>query len=88
MRMGILWTILIGFIVGVLAKFVTHGPGPHGFFMTAALGIAGSLIATFIGRALHWYAAGQSAGFVGAFIGALVLLAIYHLIIKGRAPTA
>lgn len=84
--MGLLWTIIIGFVVGVLAKFVTHGPGPHGFFMTAALGIAGSLLATFLGRALHWYAAGQSAGFLGAFIGALVLLFIYHLIIKRRGP--
>ena len=86
--MELIWTILIGFVVGLLAKFVTHGPGPHGFFMTAALGIAGSIIATFLGRALHWYAAGQSAGFIGAFIGALVLLFIYHLVIKGRTPTA
>jgi len=86
--MSLIWTILIGFIVGVLAKFVTHGPGPSGFFMTAALGIAGSILATFGGRALGWYAAGQSAGFVGAFIGALIVLFIYHLIIKNRAPSA
>ena len=85
--MTLIWTIVIGFIVGVLAKFVTHGPGPQGFFMTAALGIAGSLLATFIGRALHWYAAGQSAGFIGAFIGALIVLAIYHSVIRHRGST-
>ena len=84
--MGIVWTILIGFVVGLLAKFFTHGPGPRGFFLTAALGIAGSLIATFLGRALGWYAAGQSAGFIGAFVGAIVLLGIYHLIVKNRTP--
>lgn len=86
--MSLIWTIVIGFIVGVLAKFVTHGPGPSGFFMTAALGIAGSILATFGGRALGWYAAGQSAGFIGAFVGALIVLFVYHLIIKNRAPSA
>lgn len=86
--MGLIWTILIGFVVGLLAKFVTHGPGPKGFFLTAALGIAGSLLATFLGRALHWYAAGQSAGFIGAFVGALVLLFLYHIAIKSRGPAA
>ena len=86
--MSLIWIILIGFIVGVLAKFVTHGPGPSGFFMTAALGIAGSILATFGGRALGWYAAGQSAGFIGAFVGALIVLFIYHLVIKNRTPSA
>ena len=75
--MSLIWTILIGFIVGVLAKFVTHGPGPSGFFMTAALGIAGSILATFGGRALGWYAAGQSAGFIGAF-GALFTMVAFN----------
>lgn len=86
--MSLIWTILIGFIVGLLAKFFTHGPKPKGFFMTAALGIAGSLLATFGGRALGWYAEGQSAGFIGAFIGALVVLFVYHLVIKNRTPSA
>ena len=86
--MSLIWTIVIGFIVGVLAKFVTHGPGPSGFFLTAALGIAGSILATFGGRALGWYAAGQSAGFIGAFVGALIVLFVYHLVVKNRAPSA
>ncbi|WP_300622125.1 GlsB/YeaQ/YmgE family stress response membrane protein [Dokdonella sp.] len=85
--MGLIWTVLIGFVVGVLAKFFTHGPGPKGFFLTAALGIAGSLVATFVGRALHWYAAGQSAGFIGAFVGALILLFLYHIAVRSRGPT-
>jgi uncharacterized membrane protein YeaQ/YmgE (transglycosylase-associated protein family) len=86
--MGFIWTILIGFIVGLLAKFVTHGPGPQGFFLTAALGIAGSIIATFAGRALGFYAVGQSTGFIGAFIGAVVMLFVYHLVVKNRSPSA
>ena len=86
--MSLIWAIVIGFIVGVLAKFVTHGPGPSGFFLTAALGIAGSILATFGGRALGWYAAGQSAGFIGAFVGALIVLFVYHLVIKNRTPSA
>ena len=86
--MGLVWTILIGFIVGLLAKFFTHGPGPKGFFLTAALGVAGSIIATFAGRAFGWYAEGQSAGFIGALIGAFVLLFVYHLVVKSRAPSA
>ena len=55
--------------------------------MTAALGIAGSIIATYLGRALGWYAAGTSAGFIGSFIGAIVLLLIYHVIVRNRSPT-
>lgn len=86
--MGLIWTILIGFIVGLLAKFVTHGPGPQGFFLTAALGIAGSLLATFVGRFIGHYQVGQSAGFITSFIGAIVLLAIYHMVTKNRGPTA
>ena len=81
----ILWTILIGFVVGLLAKMITPGRDPSGFFITAALGIAGSLIATYVGRALGWYQVGQSAGFIAALIGAVVLLVIYHLVIRSRS---
>ncbi len=85
--MDLIWTILIGFIVGIIAKFVTHGPGPQGFFLTAALGIAGSIVATYLGRAMGWYAPGQSAGFIGALIGALIVLFVYHLIIRNRGTS-
>lgn len=80
--MHIIWTILIGFVVGLIAKAVTPGAGPGGFFLTAALGIAGSIGATYVGQAMGWYQAGEGAGFIGALIGAIILLVIYHLIAR------
>jgi uncharacterized membrane protein YeaQ/YmgE (transglycosylase-associated protein family) len=78
--MSIIWIILIGFIAGVLAKFLTPGRDPSGFFITAAIGIAGSILATFLGRAMGWYQEGQSAGFIAAVVGAIILLVIYHMV--------
>ena len=78
--MSIIWTILIGFVVGLLAKMLTPGRDPAGFFITAAIGIAGSLLATFGGQALGLYQAGEPAGFVGSLIGAIILLVIYHFV--------
>jgi len=78
--MGIIWTILIGFVVGLLAKMVTPGRDPAGFFITAAIGIAGSLLATYGGQALGLYNAGEPAGFIGSLIGAIILLVIYHVV--------
>ncbi len=83
--MHIIWTILIGAVIGLVAKLLTPGREPTGFFLTAALGIAGSIIATYVGQAMGWYQAGESAGFVGDVLGAIVLLAIYHLIVRNRA---
>ena len=80
--MHLIWTILIGFVAGLIAKMLTPGGGPGGFFITAALGIGGSLAATFLGQATGLYAAGQSAGFIGAVIGAALLLLAYHLITR------
>lgn len=80
--MHLIWTILIGFVVGVLAKFLMPGKDPSGFFITAAIGIAGSLIATYLGRLLGWYEPGQSAGFIAALIGAIILLIGYRAIAK------
>lgn len=77
--MHLIWTILIGFVAGLIAKVITRGTGPGGFFMTAALGIGGSLAATYLGHFLGWYQAGQSAGFIGAVVGAVILLGVYHL---------
>jgi uncharacterized membrane protein YeaQ/YmgE (transglycosylase-associated protein family) len=78
--MSILWAIIIGFIVGVVAKFLTPGRDAGGFIMTTILGIVGALVATFLGQAMGIYAAGQSAGFIGAVIGAIIVLAIYHMV--------
>ena len=80
--MDLIWTILIGFVAGLVAKMLTPGAGPGGFFLTAALGIGGSLAATYLGRFAGWYSAGQSAGFVGAVVGAAVLLLAYHFVAK------
>ena len=78
--MNIIWIILIGFIAGLLAKFLTPGRDPSGFFITAAIGIAGSILATYLGRAMGWYQEGQSAGFIAAVVGAIILLVIYHMV--------
>lgn len=78
--MGIIWTILIGFVVGLLAKMLTPGKDPSGFFITAIIGIAGSLLATYGGQALGLYAAGEPAGFIGSLVGAVILLVLYHFI--------
>ena len=78
--MGIIWTILIGFVAGLVAKMLTPGRDPGGFIITALIGIAGSLVATFGGQALGLYRAGEPAGFVGSVIGAIILLVIYHAV--------
>lgn len=83
--MGIIWTLLIGFVVGLLAKMLTPGRDPAGFFITAVIGIAGSLLATFGGQALGLYGSGQFAGFFGSLIGAIILLVVYHLIRRNSA---
>jgi uncharacterized membrane protein YeaQ/YmgE (transglycosylase-associated protein family) len=75
--MGILWTIIVGFIVGVIAKFVHPGRDNMGFVVTTLIGIGGSIVATFVGQAIGLYQAGEPAGFIGAIIGAIILLAIY-----------
>ena len=78
--MSIIWTILIGFVVGLLAKMIMPGRDPSGFFITAVIGIAGSLLATYGGQALGLYHAGEPAEFFGSLVGAIVLLAVYHLV--------
>ncbi|MEZ5461876.1 GlsB/YeaQ/YmgE family stress response membrane protein [Dokdonella sp.] len=76
---GILMTIIIGFLVGIVAKILKPGKDPGGFIVTILLGIAGSFIATFLGKTLGWYQAGQTAGFIGSVIGAIILLVLYSL---------
>jgi uncharacterized membrane protein YeaQ/YmgE (transglycosylase-associated protein family) len=83
--MAIIWAIIIGLIVGIVAKLLMPGRDPGGFIVTALLGIVGALVATFLGQAMGIYAAGQSAGFIGAVIGAIVVLFVYRLI-RGRRP--
>jgi len=86
--MGIVWTIIIGFLAGVIAKFLMPGPNePAGFILTTILGIVGAFVATFLGQAIGWYGPNQGAGFIGAIVGAVVVLFIYGLIAGRRTTT-
>lgn len=83
--MGILWTIIIGFVAGVIAKFIMPGDNePSGFILTTILGIVGAFVATFLGQALGWYGAGEGAGLIGAVAGAIIVLLIYSLVAGRR----
>jgi uncharacterized membrane protein YeaQ/YmgE (transglycosylase-associated protein family) len=82
--MGIIWTILIGFLAGLLARAVLPGNQSMGFILTACLGIAGSLAATYLGQAMGWYSAGAGAGFLASVIGAMVVLVVYGLVTRKR----
>jgi uncharacterized membrane protein YeaQ/YmgE (transglycosylase-associated protein family) len=85
--MHIVWTIIVGFAVGIIAKFIYPGRERMGWIMTIILGVAGSFVATYLGQWLHIYRPGETAGFLGAIVGALILLFVYNLV-KGRAPRA
>lgn len=79
-----LWTIFVGLIAGVLAKAIMPGKQNMGLFLTIGLGIAGSLVATFIGRAIGWYDAGEGARFIGSTVGALLVLFVFGQIQKKK----
>ena len=81
--MGIIWTIIIGLLAGIVARFLMPGRDPGGFIVTILLGIAGAFIATYLGQAVGWYEAGEGAGFIGAVVGAILILIVYRLI-RGR----
>jgi uncharacterized membrane protein YeaQ/YmgE (transglycosylase-associated protein family) len=80
--MHILGTILIGFFAGVVAKLLMPGRDPGGFIITTLLGIVGAFVATYLGQAIGWYRADESAGFIGAVVGAIILLGIYHAVTR------
>jgi uncharacterized membrane protein YeaQ/YmgE (transglycosylase-associated protein family) len=83
---SILWTVIMGAIVGTIAKFIMPGSNePKGFILTAILGIAGALLAGFLGQALGFYNAGQGAGFIGSLIGAIILIVGYGMVTKPKA---
>lgn len=84
--MGIIGTIIIGFIAGLIAKFLMPGRDPGGFIITTLLGIIGAVVASYLGHAVGWYRAGEGAGFIGAVVGAVIVLAIYRMVI-GRRTT-
>ena len=76
---------LIGLVVGVIARFLMPGRQPGGFIITAILGVVGSLVATWLGQAVGWYHAGQTAGWIGSVIGAIIVLALYHALRRNRS---
>lgn len=84
--MGVIWTIIIGFLAGVVAKFLMPGPNePSGFILTAILGIVGAFVASYLGQMLGFYGPGEGAGFIGAVIGAVIVLAAWAMMSRNRA---
>jgi uncharacterized membrane protein YeaQ/YmgE (transglycosylase-associated protein family) len=85
--MGIIWTIVIGFVAGVIAKFIMPGSSnePSGFVLTTILGVVGAFVASYLGQALGWYRPGEGAGLIGAVVGAIILLVVWGAIAKRRA---
>lgn len=86
--MGFVWMILVGFVVGLVARAVMPGNQSLGLILTTVLGVAGSFLAGFVGQALGWYQAGQGAGFIGSVLGALVVLFVYGKVKGGGAGGA
>ncbi len=83
--MGILWTIIIGFVAGVVAKLIMPGNNePSGFILTTILGIVGAFLATYLGQAMGWYGPNDGAGFIGAVVGAIIILALYGMMTGRR----
>jgi uncharacterized membrane protein YeaQ/YmgE (transglycosylase-associated protein family) len=78
-------TLIIGFLAGVVAKLLTPGRDPGGFIITTLLGIVGAFVATYLGQAIGWYRADEGAGFIGAVVGAVILLVIYHFMKRRSA---
>jgi len=86
--MHILWIIIIGFVAGLIAKLIHPSPNePSGFVMTTVLGIIGAFVATYIGQAIGWYRADQGAGFIGAIVGALIVLMVWGYLAPRRSTT-
>ena len=81
--MEILWMLIIGLVVGLIAKLLMPGKDPGGFIVTMLLGVAGAFVAGFLGRALGWYEPGDGAGFIASVIGAMLLLGLYR-VVRGR----
>jgi len=82
-----IWTVVIGFLAGAVAKLIMPGKDPGGFIITTLLGIAGAVLARYLGMALGWYHDEDSAGFIASVVGAIILLAIYRLFTRRRAKT-
>jgi uncharacterized membrane protein YeaQ/YmgE (transglycosylase-associated protein family) len=86
--MGILWTLIIGLVVGAIAKLLMPGRDPGGIIVTMLIGVAGAFLAAFLGRAMGWYATpGEAPGIIASIIGAMILLFLYRLVVRRRGTT-
>jgi uncharacterized membrane protein YeaQ/YmgE (transglycosylase-associated protein family) len=88
--MGILWTIVIGLVAGIVAKFLVPGTRnePSGYILTAVLGVVGAIVATYLGQALGWYGPDEGAGLIGAIVGSVLVLFVWGMFARNREPTA
>jgi uncharacterized membrane protein YeaQ/YmgE (transglycosylase-associated protein family) len=84
--LGFFWALIVGFIIGAIAKFIMPGRDPGGFIITILLGVCGAELATFLGRAVGWYRGDQTARFVGSVVGAIIILAAYRFYLSRRGP--
>jgi uncharacterized membrane protein YeaQ/YmgE (transglycosylase-associated protein family) len=82
-----IWTLIVGLIVGAIAKFLMPGKDPGGIIITMVLGVAGAFLANFVGTQLRWYSEAEPAGFIASVLGAVILLAIYRAVIGRRQIT-
>lgn len=83
--MGLLWIIIIGFVAGLIARWLAPGPNtPTGFLLTTGLGVAGAFVSTFIGQAIGWYRPDQGAGLIGGVVGALIVLFVWHRLVASN----
>jgi uncharacterized membrane protein YeaQ/YmgE (transglycosylase-associated protein family) len=85
--MHIIGTIIIGLLAGIAAKLLMPGRDPGGFIVTTLLGIFGAIVATYLGQAVGWYRADQGAGFIGAVVGAIIVLAVYRMVLRRSTVT-
>jgi uncharacterized membrane protein YeaQ/YmgE (transglycosylase-associated protein family) len=81
---SIIWILVIGLVVGAIAKLLMPGRDPGGCIVTMLLGIAGAFVASYLGQAVGWYQPGQPAGFIGSIVGAILLLLLYRLLFRRR----
>jgi uncharacterized membrane protein YeaQ/YmgE (transglycosylase-associated protein family) len=86
-RVNIIWTIVIGFVAGAVAKFLTPGKDGGGFILTTVLGVAGAVVANVLGRFVGWYGEGEGGGFIASVVGAVIILLVFRLIRKPRSAT-
>jgi uncharacterized membrane protein YeaQ/YmgE (transglycosylase-associated protein family) len=85
--MSFIWMLIIGLIVGAVAKLLMPGKDPGGLFVTMVIGVVGALVAGFLGRTLGWYGEGEPVGFIASVVGSILLLIIYRMI-TGRSRVA